>query len=1405
MNVWKSRNMKIKRFFAFLLTIVLCVSLLPVTALADGGIIAVTLKSGLPGVADVALLFNVVDNGEDFVNGTFCRHFINEIVYTSYKVSDVPESFGRTDLLCWKVTSKNYGYVGAVHPGDTLTDKGEGDMFTLEAIWDGLEQNSYAFSSPTSVTVTENALTTSIPFTLSELALGSANRIAVRLLPGDFTDGENKIHYTPGMYAWFTENGQTDTCTLEISSDEWAKAKAGRYTATLQYQVTFELGYANPIRTLYGSVDMTLQVGHDISVSSNNPDIGTASASVAMAREGETVTLTATPNKDFGLKEWVVNTGGVTINSDNTFVMGNADVSVRDWFNRLFTVEFRNYNSSLLKSIEVLYGETPAYPGETPTRPSTERIDYVFTGWDPPFGPIGPSTNKVYTAQYREEAKNLVIFDANGGSGEMVKDSYYVSDGTYTLPQCGFTAPDGYVFKDWMVTYGEGSEATSSGPYMAGATLRNLTTDITLTAQWLQLSVKVSPTGAGTAEYNNGSFKATANEDYTFDHWEYANDEYSPTPVETVWPRDNPYKPDSVDYKIYTAVFTANEYTLTIADGIQNGTVTKYSGTPKTGSTIKLNVTPDAGYKLATLTYTPEGGEPVSITEIDKNGRYQFTMPPANVTVTAVFVQFHTVTIDEYIINGTVTADKAEAAEGETVTLTATPDEGYELSSLAVEGYTSDFAGVANNQFSMPAFDVLVKAVFVPETFSVTVNNGTGGGSYATDASVTITANDPETGQQFKAWTGADGLTFTEGSASTSTATFTMPDHAVTLTAKYKMDSSKYLVRLKQEDGSERLIELECEPSDSIDAVMEKIQEIEGFPPEQQRLYFDGVPVELGHTLADYDITRGDIMDLVLIPVTYTVAAPTFSPAAGAVESGTEVTISCETEGASILYDINGGEDPSTEYTGPIKITEATTITAIAIRDDMSPSEIVTASYTILIITPTTYTVTVNSGTADKTSAAEGEAVSITANDPETGKQFKGWTGADGLTFTDGSATTATATFTMPASAVTLTATYEDIPEPSNISVDVKIGEGVPETTVKGLNEAVAKKLATTAEIARVEAGETLLVYLDIENIDATVPEADRAQVIAAVTAQNSAAKVGMYLDLSMYKKIGNDEPTKLTDLQGNKIKFTLAIPEELRKTNRVFYIVRVHEGVAEIIATGTGESITGESDLFSTYALAYADLPAATYTVTVTNDGHGTAAASPVSGATGTEITLTATPSEGYQFKEWKVISGGVTVTDNKFTIGTADVEIMAIFEAIPAADYTMISGGNGSWTKGSGASYTFKVKRNLNDSECFSHFTGVEIDGVSLSSGEYTAKVGSTIVTLKAETLQKLSVGDHTVTILFDDGSVSTRLTVKGASTSPTTGDNSHTGLWIRLMVLSGLSLAALAITGKKRRKER
>ena len=70
------------------------------------------------------------------------------------------------------------------------------------------------------------------------------------------------------------------------------------------------------------------------------------------------------------------------------------------------------------------------------------------------------------------------------------------------------------------------------------------------------------------------------------------------------------------------------------------------------------------------------------------------------------------------------------------------------------------------------------------------------------------------------------------------------------------------------------------------------------------------------------------------------------------------------------------------------------------------------------------------------------------------------------------------------------------------------------------------------------------------------------------------------------------------------------------------------------------------------------------TVTVTVSDQKAGTAYATPASGTAGTVITLDAEANTGYLFKKWKVVSGGVRVKNNQFTLGTANVEVQAVFK---------------------------------------------------------------------------------------------------------------------------------------------
>ena len=115
------------------------------------------------------------------------------------------------------------------------------------------------------------------------------------------------------------------------------------------------------------------------------------------------------------------------------------------------------------------------------------------------------------------------------------------------------------------------------------------------------------------------------------------------------------------------------------------------------------------------------------------------------------------------------------------------------------------------------------------------------------------------------------------------------------------------------------------------------------------------------------------------------------------------------------------------------------------------------------------------------------------------------------------------------------------------------------------------------------------------------------------------------------------------------------------------------------------GDSYTVNGDIEIKALWKNSVITPTTYTVTVSNDGNGTGTATPSTAAAGTTIILTATPNTGYHLKEWKVMSGGVTIKDDKFTMPNDNVEVKAIFEkdAPPAPTeftITVTSGGNGT-----------------------------------------------------------------------------------------------------------------------------
>ena len=95
-------------------------------------------------------------------------------------------------------------------------------------------------------------------------------------------------------------------------------------------------------------------------------------------------------------------------------------------------------------------------------------------------------------------------------------------------------------------------------------------------------------------------------------------------------------------------------------------------------------------------------------------------------------------------------------------------------------------------------------------------------------------------------------------------------------------------------------------------------------------------------------------------------------------------------------------------------------------------------------------------------------------------------------------------------------------------------------------------------------------------------------------------------------------------------------------------------------VSMGTLKKISSAADIVT--LKLYYDLTV--YNVTVENDGNGSASAAPASATMGGKITLTVTPNSGYRFKEWQIVSGDVTISDDTFTMPAGNVIVKAVFE---------------------------------------------------------------------------------------------------------------------------------------------
>ena len=150
-------------------------------------------------------------------------------------------------------------------------------------------------------------------------------------------------------------------------------------------------------------------------------------------------------------------------------------------------------------------------------------------------------------------------------------------------------------------------------------------------------------------------------------------------------------------------------------------------------------------------------------------------------------------------------------------------------------------------------------------------------------------------------------------------------------------------------------------------------------------------------------------------------------------------------------------------------------------------------------------------------------------------------------------------------------------------------------------------------------------------------------------------------------------------------------------------------------------------------------------------------------------------------------------TVGEKTFTCTVCGLVLRT--EPVAKLAPTIVEGANGKYQSGGNTDLTFRSNASFED------FLSVSVDGKVLDAAQYTLREGSILVTLKADYLSTLSVGQHTLGVTSASGTAETVFTVTAAPAVVPTGDTAGLTLWISLAALCGLG--TLVVVSRKKRE--
>ena len=376
--------------------------------------------------------------------------------------------------------------------------------------------------------------------------------------------------------------------------------------------------------------------------------------------------------------------------------------------------------------------------------------------------------------------------------------------------------------------------------------------------------------------------------------------------------------------------------------------------------------------------------------------------------------KLHSITVPEgcsYKVDG---AELTGAHEGQTVTVTA-PDKGdhFEFAgwTISPDSVTLNNADKLTATFTMPDGDVKLENSY-NQLYDVTVLKGTATPSFAKEGTEIAIEAAERPGYRFERWDVLNDKV-TLANKNSNTTTFNMPAGEVQVEAKYKA-----LQSITVNDGTYTVngeTTTEAVKGDKIVATANPAPEgekfagwnvvgVDGLTDEQKA----ASPIEFEMPKNGVALTAQykTLHNIVVNKGTYTV-------------NGTDDKQAVEGDKIAI----KAAERPGYQFVRWEVVPDNVTITGVNNEEAtfIMPNENVElkARYNKL------YTITVDGGHADVTSALTGKEITVDADVPD-GKKFMGWK-ADGITLTPAQQQSKHITFFMPEGNVTLTAEYKTL------------------------------------------------------------------------------------------------------------------------------------------------------------------------------------------------------------------------------------------------------------------------------------------------------------------------------------------------------------------------------------------